>query len=81
MTEKLSASAALAANFRASRDHAAIKANRELLQAAADEANATLTMVRALAQTNRSMCDHKGSHSYTDRGGAACIDCPHCGGD
>ena len=75
------ASDALSANFRASRDHATIKANRELLQAAADEATATLTMVRALGQTNRSMCDHKGSRGYTDRAGDRCIDCPYCGGD
>lgn len=72
---------ALAADFRASRDHATIKANRELLQAAADEANGVLAMVRALSQTNRSMCDHNGSRTYTDRGGDVCIDCPHCGGD
>jgi hypothetical protein len=80
VTEKAKASEALAANFRASRDHATIKANRELL-AAADEANATLAMVRVLSQTNHSLCDHKGSRSYTDRSGVSCIDCPHCGGD
>lgn len=71
----------LAANFRASRDHATIKANRELLRAAADEANATLAMVQTLSQTNRALCDHEGSRSYTDRSGYPCTDCPHCGGD
>lgn len=82
MTDKLiKASEALAANFRASRDHAMIRANRELLRAAADEANATLAMVRTLGQTNRSMCDHAGSRTYRDRAGDSCIDCPHCGGD
>ena len=82
MIEKPSkASDVLSANFRASRDHATIKANRALLQVAAAEANATLAMVRALGQTNRSMCDHKGSRTYTDRGGDRCIDCPYCGGD
>ena len=81
MIEKLKASEALSANFRPSRDHATIKANRELLRAAADEANATLSMVRALSQTNHSLCDHKGSRGYTDRSGYPCTDCPHCGGD
>lgn len=71
----------LSAKFRASRDHETIKANRLMLQEAAAEANTLLAMVRALSQTNRSLCDHKGSRSYTDRGGDVCIDCPHCGGD
>ena len=82
MTEKLlKAAEALTANFRASRDHVTIKANRELLRAAADEAHATLTMVAALSRTNHELCDHKGSRPYTDRGGSTCLDCPHCGGD
>ena len=71
----------LAANFRASRDHATIKANRELLRAAAVEANAILGMVRVLSQTNHSLCDHAGSRPYSDRSGTTCVDCPHCGGD
>jgi hypothetical protein len=75
------ASEALSANFRASRDHATIKANRDLLRAAAAEANATLAMVQTLSQTNRSLCDHAGSRSYTNRVGDSCIDCPHCGGN
>ncbi len=77
----LKASEALVTNFRASRDHATIKANRELLRAAADEANATLAIVQTLSRTNHSLCDHKGGRGYTDRGGAPCINCPHCGGD
>lgn len=82
MTEKvLKADETLAANFRASRDHATIKANRELLRAATYEANATLTLVSALSQTNHSLCDHAGSRPYTDRSGERCLDCPHCGGD
>lgn len=82
MTEKkLSASEALTANFRASRDHATIRSNRELLRAAVDETNATLAMVRALSQTNRSLCDHAGSRTYTDYSGGSGLNCPHCGGD
>jgi len=77
----LKASDVLSANFRASRDHATIKANRELLRAAAVEAHATLAMVQALSQTNHALCDHEGSRGYTDRSGVACTDCPHCGGD
>jgi hypothetical protein len=82
VTERsLRASEALVANFRASRDHATIKANRDLLLAATDEAKTTLAMVRALSQTNRSLCDHDGSRTYTDYSGGGGLDCPHCGGD
>lgn len=77
----MSATDDLAVKFRPLRDHATIVANRKLLRAAADEANATLRLVSALAVTNRSLCDHKGARSYTDRGGGISLDCPHCGGD
>jgi hypothetical protein len=82
MEKVLTASESLAAKFRASRDHATIKANRELLRGRRpNEAHATLAMVQALSQTNHALCDHKGSREYTDRSGTPCTDCPHCGGD
>ena len=71
----------LTAEFRASSDHAIIAKNRALLKAAVAEANATLSMVQTLSETNHSLCDHKDARGYTDRSGVGCLDCPHCGGD
>ena len=71
----------LTAGFKPSRDHATIAENRKLIHAARDEANAIMSMAQALSRTNRSLCDHKGARSYTDRDGSSGIDCAHCGGD
>jgi len=87
VTERpLGASEALVTNFRASRDHETIEANRALLRAAsaeataaADQATAALAVVRSLAEVNRLLCDHQGSSTYTDDADVACTHCPHCG--